>query len=342
VVDVQPYRVGGRSGDAGGRSVVSGAKQTAPRLMATAHWSPTIVPAAASLSPTSPGLSLHVFTRWTVVGRPVGCWSTASLHTRRWELGGREQAATQIYRGRDIPGTLGPPQIREFPIPIRSCWGRLPVYFIDRVSIPISDFLFSPLPSRILSSIFIPSNHLILFLSFFLVALIVSFEPVLHTSLPALIITAAMRFSLALAALPALAVAQENPFEQYKAQFQNFLGQMGSYIPNPAAHDPVAALESKLGQLKLNILTLENWKDTFYESISPDTTKPEEWWVLTTGRNKTCYGMFAASLLFIVLMGNGSCLAVAAWPSPHSALCASASALMACAAPPRHKTESIN
>jgi hypothetical protein len=99
-----------------------------------------------------------------------------------------------------------------------------------------------------------------------------------------------MRFSLALAALPALAVAQENPFEQYKAQFQNFLGQMGSYIPNPAAHDPVAALESKLGQLKLNILTLENWKDTLYESISPDTTKPEEWWVLTTGRNKTCYG----------------------------------------------------
>jgi hypothetical protein len=116
-----------------------------------------------------------------------------------------------------------------------------------------------------------------------------------------------MRFSLALAALPALAVAQENPFEQYKAQFQNFLGQMGSYIPNPAAHDPVAALESKLGQLKLNILTLENWKDTLYESISPDTTKPEEWWVLTTGRNKTCYGMFVASLLCIVLMDNGIC-----------------------------------
>ncbi|KAF4471575.1 hypothetical protein FALBO_1508 [Fusarium albosuccineum] len=101
-----------------------------------------------------------------------------------------------------------------------------------------------------------------------------------------------MRFSSStvLAALPALAAAQDSPVEQYKAQFQNFLGQMGSYVPNPGHHDPVAALEAKTGAMRLNILTLENWKDTLYEPVTPEATTPEEWWVLVSGGNKTCYG----------------------------------------------------
>ncbi|KAL6400695.1 uncharacterized protein AUP68_16409 [Ilyonectria robusta] len=101
-----------------------------------------------------------------------------------------------------------------------------------------------------------------------------------------------MRFSSSalVAALPALAAAQDSPIDQYKAQFQDFIGQMGSYIPNPGSYDPVAALEAKTGAMKLSTLTLENWQQTLYEPVGPETTTPEEWWVLVSGRNKTCYG----------------------------------------------------
>lgn len=101
-----------------------------------------------------------------------------------------------------------------------------------------------------------------------------------------------MRFSSSalVAALPALAAAQDSPIDQYKAQFQDFIGQMGSYIPNPGTYDPVAALEAKTGAMKLSTLTLENWQQTLYEPVGPETTTPEEWWVLVSGRNKTCYG----------------------------------------------------
>jgi hypothetical protein len=100
-----------------------------------------------------------------------------------------------------------------------------------------------------------------------------------------------MRFSIsaAIVALPALAAAQEG-FEQYKAQFQNIIGNFASYIPNPGVHNPVAAAEAKLGSLKLHTLTLENWKDTLYEPVTEGATEPVEWWVLTSGRNSTCRG----------------------------------------------------
>ncbi|KAM0426927.1 hypothetical protein ACHAPT_007825 [Fusarium lateritium] len=101
-----------------------------------------------------------------------------------------------------------------------------------------------------------------------------------------------MRFSSStiIAALPALAAAQDSPVDQYKAQFQDILGQIGSYIPNPGYYDPAAALEAKTGAMRLNILTLENWKDTLYEPVAAGATTPEEWWVLVSGGNKTCYG----------------------------------------------------
>lgn len=45
-----------------------------------------------------------------------------------------------------------------------------------------------------------------------------------------------MRFSAAtlVAALPALAAAQENPLDQYVAQFQQILGQVSSKLRFPA------------------------------------------------------------------------------------------------------------
>lgn len=101
-----------------------------------------------------------------------------------------------------------------------------------------------------------------------------------------------MRFSASalVAALPLLASAQEDPLGQYKAQFQTYLDKMGSYIPNPGKHDPVAALEAKLGSMRLSTLTLDNWKETLYEPVAPNAKNPTEWWVLISGRNKTCFG----------------------------------------------------
>jgi hypothetical protein len=78
-------------------------------------------------------------------------------------------------------------------------------------------------------------------------------------------------FSAIVAALPALAAAQD--FQQYQAQFQDFLGQMAGYIPNPGRHNPVAALEAKVGAMKLHILTLDNWKDTLYEPVQAGATR---------------------------------------------------------------------
>lgn len=105
-----------------------------------------------------------------------------------------------------------------------------------------------------------------------------------------------MRFSTssALLALPVLAAAQGEQFEQYKAQFQNYVSQFGSqfgsYIPSPNKHDPVQAAEAKAGEMRLNVLTLDNWKDTLYAPVNAEQTTPEEWWVLVTGGNKTCFG----------------------------------------------------
>lgn len=106
-----------------------------------------------------------------------------------------------------------------------------------------------------------------------------------------------MRFSTsaALSTLPLLAAAQD--FEQYKAQFQNFIGNFGSYIPNPNRHDHAHAAEVKAGPAKTDVLTLNNWKETLYAPVSAQATKPEEWWVFFTGGNKTCFGKFPAPQL---------------------------------------------
>ena len=112
-----------------------------------------------------------------------------------------------------------------------------------------------------------------------------------------------MRFATSVVlALPLLAAA-ESPFEQYKAQFQNFLGSIGSFIPGaaqekaaePAAADQSSATKPKAAVVepKISVLTLDNWKDTLYAPVKAGATKPEEWWVFISGGNKTCYGMYS-------------------------------------------------
>ncbi|RWA03553.1 hypothetical protein EKO27_g11553 [Xylaria grammica] len=83
----------------------------------------------------------------------------------------------------------------------------------------------------------------------------------------------------------------------YQAQFQEYLGpaqvyfeKIASAIPSPNKYDPVAAAEAKAGSNKIDIIGLHNWKETLYEPVTPGATTPEEWWVLVTGGNKTCFG----------------------------------------------------
>lgn len=108
-----------------------------------------------------------------------------------------------------------------------------------------------------------------------------------------------MRFSTATAALAALgplsAAAAESPFEQYKAKFQNFLSSFSGSAGIPEAADnvqvPIPKPKSKTVEpKKIDTLTLANWKDTLYAPVHTEATIPEEWLVLITGGNKTCFG----------------------------------------------------
>ncbi|KAI1635497.1 hypothetical protein F4809DRAFT_452811 [Biscogniauxia mediterranea] len=105
-----------------------------------------------------------------------------------------------------------------------------------------------------------------------------------------------MRFSKAstLLSLPLLAAAD---VPDYQAQFQQYLGQAQGYVDKvaskiqlPNRHDPVAAAEAKAGSMKMDILSLNNWNETLYGPVEAGSTTPEEWWVLITGGNKTCFG----------------------------------------------------
>ncbi|EFW99445.1 peptidyl-tRNA hydrolase [Grosmannia clavigera kw1407] len=107
--------------------------------------------------------------------------------------------------------------------------------------------------------------------------------------------------------LPVLGMAAEGegPFAQYRAQFQNFIGSVGAYIQVPTplsakvaeASSGDAAADQAVKPASVNTvarpteyLKLDDWKDILYSRVKPDATAPEEWWVLVTGGNKTCFG----------------------------------------------------
>jgi hypothetical protein len=100
-----------------------------------------------------------------------------------------------------------------------------------------------------------------------------------------------MRVStLSILALPLLAAAQADPLEQIKAQAQYYFDKISSFIPNPSVPHTAPAAAAKAGGKTLSILTLGNWEQTLRGSVKPTSTKPEEWWVLVTGGNTTCFG----------------------------------------------------
>jgi hypothetical protein len=129
-----------------------------------------------------------------------------------------------------------------------------------------------------------------------------------------------MRFTgTTILALPLLAAAaqQQNPLDYAKEQAQYVFNKISSFIPNPNVEHPVHAATAKVGGANVNVLTLNNWKSTLQPISKANSGKPEEWWVLMTGGNKTCYGQCTK----METAFNETAIAFAAQPNaPHLGL----------------------
>jgi hypothetical protein len=103
-----------------------------------------------------------------------------------------------------------------------------------------------------------------------------------------------MRFSqasfLALPLLVTAAVPQESPIEQAKAQAQFWLNKLSGYLPNPNKPHTPSQAAAKAGGKTLHVLTLNDWEQTIRSSVRPESTTSEEWWVMVTGGNSSCFG----------------------------------------------------
>ncbi|KFY23137.1 hypothetical protein V493_06052 [Pseudogymnoascus sp. VKM F-4281 (FW-2241)] len=99
-----------------------------------------------------------------------------------------------------------------------------------------------------------------------------------------------MRFStLSLLALPLLAVAEtQDPIQQYKDAALHYFNMAYSFIPHTNTYSASEAAIAKANNV--DILTLNNWRSTLLDSVTPLSKGPEEWWVLLTAGNKTCWG----------------------------------------------------
>ncbi|KAI9739405.1 MAG: hypothetical protein M1818_005093 [Claussenomyces sp. TS43310] len=110
-----------------------------------------------------------------------------------------------------------------------------------------------------------------------------------------------MRLSPAVAlALPLLGAAAEQPgiIDLMKQQLQFYCGpfveKISPYVPivpSPNTYHAAEAAAAKAAGSNVDILGLDNWKDTLRPETKTYSTGSEEWWVLFTGGNKTCYGL---------------------------------------------------
>lgn len=106
-----------------------------------------------------------------------------------------------------------------------------------------------------------------------------------------------MRFSTVVAALPVLVAAQQSPLDQvralaqpYLAPVQQYIEKIQKFIPNPHSYDPVAAAAAKAAGANIDYIGSSNWESTLRPAGKSYAKGTEEWWVLITGGNKTCYG----------------------------------------------------
>ena len=100
-----------------------------------------------------------------------------------------------------------------------------------------------------------------------------------------------MRISATFLLLPALGLAQSQiPLGDYGATLNSWFEKAKSYIP-PSVYSPTAATAAKVASKNVVPLTKENWATTLVPSASASAgAGPENWMVLISGGNKTCYG----------------------------------------------------
>lgn len=105
-----------------------------------------------------------------------------------------------------------------------------------------------------------------------------------------------MRFtSTSILALPLVATAAqvETPLEQAKAQLKSWGSYLQNILPSPNAPHTPGEAAAKVGGKAVNVLTLNTWEQTIRSSYNPNAdqaSESEQWWILLTGGNRTCFG----------------------------------------------------
>ncbi len=91
-----------------------------------------------------------------------------------------------------------------------------------------------------------------------------------------------------LLALPAIVAAQQQ--KPLQDTVQEWFNKAKSFIPG-AVTSPIDTATARVAAEKVTLLTKDNWVSTLTPSaVSSFSDAPEEWIVLFSGGNKTCYG----------------------------------------------------
>jgi hypothetical protein len=131
-----------------------------------------------------------------------------------------------------------------------------------------------------------------------------------------------MRASTIVLALPALAAAQQQIpiIDQVKGWFAKATESFGAAVSSASESvsvnvpNPIASGAAKAAELKVQEISVENYKQTVQPNSPSASTGIETWMVYVTGGNKTCYGMCGtADTAF-----NESVVLLAASPNPPS------------------------
>ena len=93
-----------------------------------------------------------------------------------------------------------------------------------------------------------------------------------------------------LVALPVIVAAQQQ--KPLGENLQSWFDKAKSYIPS-GTKSPAAAGAAKLAAQNVTPLTKSNWQSVLAPKASSLKDGPEEWMVLVTGGNKSCYGQCA-------------------------------------------------
>ncbi|KAI4241525.1 MAG: hypothetical protein L6R40_004504 [Gallowayella cf. fulva] len=98
--------------------------------------------------------------------------------------------------------------------------------------------------------------------------------------------------SLLLLPLTLTAAQQQKPLGQ---NLQSWFEKAKSYLPSApsAATSPLASTAAKAAANTVTPLTTENWKSVLSPSSTDPSQGPEEWMILFSGGNKSCYGRCA-------------------------------------------------